>query len=947
MISSLNYSNCSSLAEYEEDSSFEEICSKALNSNKRSSSLDLYREVFAYIQNISQTEEIKIELVRLIMVLNNQGREEISLADCEELVKEAVDFSSKWGRASLLSFHKNAEKSSLGDLIAAFRLSNQIENTDYIRAQLEKLKQRKLDFIDFLEDLKRIEPKPNQAPKQKELQPILERFKGKDPHVAFPLDEKFLAIIEKQYAVVEDYCKEWQGKCLGWLINKADTIRAKKTGFEKEDVLKLIAIGRLALYDRYKLYLHHTQILVVLGQLCYVKGCMAQVKTGEGKSMISTLLAFVLAMQNKSVHIISSARSLSLRDQLQLFSFFKLFSIKTSHICKDEPEVSCFKAQILYGTASDFEFAIMREMLYLKPLFEQEIKLDKQKRFDCVIVDEIDNLTIDTARNHARLSRPAEVSYTWVYYPVLNFVKERFTKDLNDELFSESTLQDLKKRLEDLQPVQLKDDQLKTWLQSAFSALFLMEENKDYIVKKSIDKEEILVVDAKNTGRIMHAVRWGKGVHECVEAKHKIEPKTETITPLSLSHSVLYPMYGSVFGLTGTLGSQLEREEIKEIYGMDSFDAPTYNPCIRKDNPVKILVSSKEWLDAILQVVKDCIAQDRPILVLCETIRDSEIIEDLLKKEQISLEMLNEIQKKTEEAVLNKAGISKAVTIATNTAGRGTDIKLTQTSLQQGGLHVLLTFYPDSERVADQARGRAGRQGEPGSSEIIISLENLSLDDSISNRSQGEILQLLEQKKIAQIRIDKYMHTSLADIERDCFSLATEFFASFVQFNQRLHEEAFIERCIQVLSNQKLTKDPKKNLSRKDSHLAQTAIELITSKASKIKWKIFLQQVSAQIKNKMINQWSIQFYQEVEKLVGNSNIEGFTAIQEQLQQIFEEEEGYFFSDALISMIIDFRIQEMMELKQAIRTLYDQQKPNWEKYLDLSGKGVIEYIQEII
>lgn len=945
MTSAISSLNCLDFSSYGDVNSLEEICLKALRLLSKHSSLELYRKVFAYIQNISQPEEIKIELVRLIIEATSKSDKEVSFAGYEELVKEAVDFSTKWGRTSLWSFHRNLGKSTLGDLILAFNLSNKIKNTDYIEIQLERLKQKEIDVIDFLEDLKETEPKSNRIPEQKELQTILERFKGKDPHVIFPLDEKKLTAVETQYAAVENHCKEWQHKCLGWLINKAGTIQAKEI-FQEEDLLKLVAIGRLALYDMYKLYLHHTQILVVLGQLCHAKGCMAQVKTGEGKSMISTLLAFVLAMQNKTVHIISSARSLSLRDQLKLFPFFNLFSIKTSHICKDELEASFFKAQILYGTASDFEFAIMREMLYLTPLFEQEVKLGKQKRFDCVIVDEIDNLTIDTACHHARLSYPVEISYTWVYYLVSKYVQERFTKDLSDELFSESTLQDLRRILQGQQRVELTDEQLTTWLRSAFSALFLLEEHKDYIVKKSIDKEEILVVDAKNTGRVMHTVRWQGGLHECIEVKHKIEPQKETITPLSLSHAVLYPMYDSVFGLTGTLGSQLEREEIKEIYGIDSFDAPTYNPCIRKDNPVKILVSNKEWLEAILQAVKDCIAQDRPILVLCETISDSQIIEGLLRKEHIALEMLNEVQEKTEEAVLNKAGISKAVTIATNTAGRGTDIKLTQRSLQQGGLHVLLTFYPDSERVGDQARGRAGRQGEPGSSEIIISLESLSLEDSISNKSQEEVLLLLEQKRLAQTSMRKHIHVCLADIERDRFSFTTEFFTIFAQFSQNFYEEKFIERCIQGLSNQQITKELKQSLSRKDSHLAQTAMELVTSKASKIKWKIFLRQVSEEMKNKIINQWSIQFYQEAETLLSHSNIEKNIAIQESLQQIFGGK-GHFFSDIFLSMIIDSRTKEMMELKQAIRTLYDQQKVSWEKYLDLSGKGVIKFIQGLL
>ena len=934
----------SSLAENKGVFSFEELCLQALNSTDMPSSLNVYQKIFAYIQNTPQPEEIKIELARLIGSFSKQTEREISFADYKQFIKEAIDFSLKWGSPPFLSFNEYVEKSSLADLRSAFSLSGQIEDIDYVKAQLEKFKQKKIGFIGLLEDLKGIK-KFNRIPEQKELKSILERFKGEDPNVVFPLDKRFLTAIEKQYAVVENYCKEWQYKCLSWLISEADTIRVKKIGFQEEDMLKLIAIGRLALYDTHKLYLHHTQILAILGQLCYPKGCIAQIKTGEGKSMISTLLALILAMQNKTVHLISSERSLSLRDQLKFFSFFRLFSIKTSHICSDHPKESCFKAQILYGTASDFEFAIMQEMLYLIPLFEQETKPAKQKRFDCVIVDEIDNLTIDTARNHARLSHPAEVSYTWVYYTILNFIKERFTKDVNEELFTKETMEDLRKTLQDLQPIQLEDEQLKTWLQSAFSALFLLEEHKDYIVKKSSSREEILVVDAKNTGRIMHAVRWGKGLHECVEIKHKIEPKKEALTPLSLAHSVLYSMYESVFGLTGTLGSQMEREEIKEIYGIDSFDVPTYNPCIRKDSPVKILASNKEWLEAILQVVKDCIAQDRPILVLCETISDSQIIEGLLRKKNIPLEMLNEVQQKSEESILNRAGISKAVTIATNTAGRGTDIKLTQRSLQQGGLHVLLTFYPSSERVGAQARGRAGRQGEPGSSEIIVSLENLSLNVS-NDKPQEEVIQLLEQKRLAQTCIDKRMHTCLADIERYYFSLATEFFTGFAQFSRGFYEESFVERCIQILSNWKSTKEPKESLSRKDFHLAQTAIELVTNKASKIRWKIFLQQVGEQIKNKAINQWSIQFYQEVEKLLSHSNIQRFIAIQEQLQQTFGEK-GNFFSDTLISIIIDSRIKEMMELKQKIRTLYDQQRPSWEKYLDSSGSGVIQYIREII
>ena len=255
-----------------------------------------------------------------------------------------------------------------------------------------------------------------------------------------------------------------------------------------------------------------------------------------------------------------------------------------------------------------------------------------------------------------------------------------------------------------------------------------------------------------------------------------------------------------------------------------------------------------------------------------------------------------------------------------------------------------MTFYPNSERVEAQARGRAGRQGEPGSSEIFVSLENLSLN--VSNKSQEEVIQLLEQKRLAQTRIDKHMHICLADVESYCFSLATEFFTGFAQFSQSFHEESFVERCIQILSNQKLIKEPKESLNRKDSHLAQTAIELITSKANKIKWKVFLQQVGEQIESKTISQWSIQFYQEVEKLVSRSSIESLTNIEEYIQQAFGEK-GNFFSDALISMIIDSRIKEMMELKQKIRTFYDQQRPSWEKYLDPSGIGVIEYIQEII
>lgn len=962
----------------------------SLNENQRLG-IQIYLDVFRSLQDNAKYKKItsleKAQVIALILAVTTDDAKPISskytVDDLHELLIEAQEIHEHCGEEILIYFCSapvmlsrppfNAVLIALRHLKVCYKELELIEQLDTLMAAFSKGQMSVEAFSKNLESL---------CPSKKNIEAtdtiattvLFNRFTGatKDPNVSFPLSLDHLNKIKEQYAIVQKYCKEWNQCHMSELANQASIVSAKvqKSAASEEDILKLVAIGRLAILIKFRMYLYNTQVWTVLAELNHPNGAIAQVKTGEGKSMIVTLLAFVLSMTRKSQgHIISSAHNLSSRDQQHYSDFFKAFGIQTSHICHHQPEADRFQGRILYGTATDFEFALMREMLYFSKLFpDAPPPKPNDKRFDWVVIDEIDNLTIDTAQNSARLSSPAEINYDWVYAPILNFVKENLNPKV--PLVNKSNQVDaLRTFLKQYMNGQfasivghLSDQKLEIWISSAQHALFVLNEKEDYVIglrdSRGGDKVKgILIVDVNNTAKIMHGSRWSSGIHEFVEVKHNLEVERESICPISISHPVFYRIYREMYGITGTIGSKHEREELKAIYNIPSFDVPTHNPPQRDDSaPTKLCETHEEYVESILQIISATITNSRPILVLCETIKSSEALENVLKARNIPYEMLNEVQKKTEKEIIEKAGLPGIVTIATNTAGRGTDIKLSEKSLANGGLHVLITFYPDSERVEFQARGRAGRQGQPGSSQIILSKEKLIQDNNdFKGLSSSKILEALFEKRQKKAVIQKDTHISYADIERYAFEFVHKFYQQLNYFTRLSEEEHFLETLGDFFNDRKLKSSTPRDFSKlspKKRQLALAVIKLLENSSDcTMAWKVLITQVAKRVRDETINIFTLEFYSKITEIVHESGVTSLLTRKAMFAESFKKLSH--LNPALQTLIDDFdnavkaaSKNQILNVEERIQKLYEETEEKWLNFLDPSGSGIVAYVSDI-
>jgi preprotein translocase subunit SecA len=948
--------------------------------------LEIYSQAFNELQNGEKNKHLtsleKKWIVILILVITTNEKQAIgvkyTLTDIGDLIREAVNVHNFCGDEVLISFCKAPELlsgASFESVIRSFKfLVQSYKNLDVLdKAQeaLLKFENGVIKLQQLLQLLEQLNPEPalKEAEDKENIDSLYKRFEGKgnDPNVVYPLPQNFLEQVKGQYVVVQKYCKKWEKLVLGELIHLASSLslKAESTPLSQDEILQLVAIGRLALRIKFNIYLYNTQIFTVLAELVYPGGAVAQVKTGEGKSMIVALSAFVLFLQHRQQgHIISSSDSLATRDQKHFSDFFKAFGIKTAHICKASHDDNRFKADILYGTAADFEFAIMREMLTGKPCFPPA---KHSKPFCWVYIDEMDNLTIDTALSGARLAFPAEVTYDWVYVPILQFIRENSTEERFKMSIDQqaSCLRDYLKKFANGKFADrvdaFSDKKLLKWLQSGFKALYQLHNGKDYTIgfKRKDDEESgqgIIIVDFENTGKKQYGMRWSHGLHEFVEAKHGLDVETESITPITINHPVFYQMYRHMYGITGTIGSNYERDELKAIYGISSFDVPTHNPPKRKDLPTLVLDTDSQHLTCMIDEVKKCIASKRPILVLCETIMDSQTLEKNLRAEKIPCEMLNEEQEKSEADVIAKAGFPGAVTIATNVAGRGTDIKPSPESLASGGLHVLITFYPESDRVEMQARGRGGRQGQDGSSQIMFCRAKLiKTDSSLSSTTAEETLSYLKEQRQKKAVAQKTTHLSYAIIERFAFNLVADFYRQLNLLQQKLNEDNFLTNLARYFDGFKLLQVPAVKLEKyspKNRVIIQQAILLLNSGTEDVlKWKGLVLQIANRLRDTIVNVFALNFNMQIEEIIAESGVTSRDTSMEVIRQ---------FMQSITSKAIAKTIAEGMEkasaeaaerkiegVKKELTARFNECQGLWRKYLNPQGHGIVFYLSELL
>jgi len=458
----------------------------------------------------------------------------------------------------------------------------------------------------------------------------------------------------------------------------------------------------------------------LIGGLTLHHGAISEMKTGEGKTLMSTLPAYLNALSGKGVHIITVNDYLARRDadwMAQIYNFLGLSVGVVLHGLNDQERKEAYAADITYGTNNEFGFDYLRD----------NMKFDKeslaQGHLNFAIVDEVDSILIDEARTPLIISGPTEKSTH--FYIQVNTIIPAFKKEIDYTVDEESksvslTEEGIAKGEELLDVENLYDPasiEMLHHLNQALKAHILFKRDTDYIVKN----DQVVIVD-EFTGRLMTGRRYSEGLHQALEAKENVKIENENQTLASITFQNYFRMYDKLSGMTGT--AETEAPEFKKIYDLDVMVIPTNQPMIREDFPDLIYKTQKEKYDAAINEIIALHKKGQPVLVGTISIDVSEDLSRKLKKKGVPHNVLNAKHHKAEAEIIANAGQKRAVTISTNMAGRGTDIKLGEGVKELGGLHILGTSRHESRRIDNQLRGRSGRQGDQGSSRFYLSLED-------------------------------------------------------------------------------------------------------------------------------------------------------------------------------------------------------------------------------
>ncbi len=457
----------------------------------------------------------------------------------------------------------------------------------------------------------------------------------------------------------------------------------------------------------------------LLGGIVLHRGDIAEMRTGEGKTLVATLPVYLNALTGKGVHVVTVNDYLATRDSEEMGQIYKFLGLTVGLIVHDltyEQRRRAYNSDITYGTNNEFGFDYLRDNMVISK--DQMV----QRPLNYCIVDEVDSILIDEARTPLIISGPGEKS-TDLYYTLANIVKtfdkDDYTMDEKQKTIAptDSGVAKVEKMMGIKNMFDNEHLDLNHLVIQALRARFMMHRDKDYVVKNG----EIVIVD-EFTGRLMFGRRYSDGLHQSIEAKENVKVQGESKTLATITFQNYFRMYNKLAGMTGT--AKTEEDEFNKIYKLDVYVIPTNKPAIRKDLPDVIYKTKNAKYRAVVREVKKRHATGQPILVGTTSISQSEIISQLLDKENIPHSVLNAKYHEKEAEIIKNAGQKGMVTIATNMAGRGTDIKLGKGVAALGGLMIIGTERHESRRIDNQLRGRAGRQGDPGTTQFFLSLED-------------------------------------------------------------------------------------------------------------------------------------------------------------------------------------------------------------------------------
>lgn len=570
--------------------------------------------------------------------------------------------------------------------------------------------------------------------------------------------------------------------------------------------------------------LRHFDVQLIGGMVLH-SGKIAEMKTGEGKTLMATLAAYLNALPGRGVHVVTVNDYLARRDSETMGKLYGFLGLTTGVIVSDldhDQRKEAYAADITYGTNNEFGFDYLRDNM----AFSMEQKVQRDLFFG--IVDEVDSILIDEARTPLIISGQADGS-TDIYLktnqiiPHLSRQEKADDPENQDQMpgdyfvdeksrqvhLTESGYERVEQHLAELNLIQegstLYDPaniRLMHYLNASLRGHVLFQKDVDYVVRDG----QVIIVD-EFTGRMMSGRRWSEGLHQAIEAKEGVNIQNENQTLASITFQNYFRLYKKLSGMTGT--ADTEAFELNKIYGLEVVVIPTHRPMVRKDMGDLVYLSAREKYNAVIEDIKDCHKRGQPVLVGTTSIEKSELISNLLKQQNIPHEVLNAKQHEREAHIVENAGMPSAVTIATNMAGRGTDIVLGgnlsaellalgedaseadkervrsawlirhEQVIAAGGLHVIGSERHESRRIDNQLRGRSGRQGDPGSSRFYLALDDDLMRIFASERVAGlmQKLGMQEGEAIEHPWVTRSIESAQRKVEGRNFDIRKEILA--------------------------------------------------------------------------------------------------------------------------------------------------------------------------
>jgi len=640
----------------------------------------------------------------------------------------------------------------------------------------------------------------------------------------------------------------------------------------------------------------------LIGGIVLHQGLIAEMKTGEGKTLAATLPAYLNALSGKGVHIITVNDYLARRDTEWMGHIYRFLGLSVGtvmHGLDDAERLASYGADITYGTNNEFGFDYLRDNMK----FDRDSLVQGELNF--AVVDEVDSILIDEARTPLIISGPAEKS-TDLYYQI-NGLIPRLSKDTHytiDEkarsaILSEEGVAKAENLLKVDNIFDPKNIELLHHINQALKAHALFKRDVDYIVKDG----GVIIVD-EFTGRLMPGRRYSEGLHQALEAKENVKIENENQTLATITFQNYFRMYTKLSGMTGT--ADTEAAEFKKIYDLDVVVIPTNMPMVRRDAPDVIYKTRKEKFNAALDEIVELHKKGQPVLVGTISIDVSEDFSKKLKKRGIKHTVLNAKNHEKEAEIIAQAGQMGAVTISTNMAGRGTDIVLGDGVTDLGGLHILGTERHESRRIDNQLRGRSGRQGDPGSSRFYLALEDDLLRIFGGERITGimEKLGMEEGEPIEHNMISRAIENAQAKVEGHNFDIRKQLIEYDDVMNQQ--REVIYRQRREALAGKSL----------KDS-----IVEMIRDKAEEIAETTAGDEVHAEewdqkeIRDAVYKQFNFRLNSFKGETLDGLNRDGLAElIFEAAENVYEEREAAVGSD-------EFRQLERVVMLQTVDSLW--------------------------